>query len=181
VLELPNWHPFLVHFPVALFSSAVLCDVALIVRYRYSWLDRATLMLYCGATLSSIATAVSGKLAANRLLPEAGPEAVELIGRHGDWAFLTVVIFFVATLARFDSWWRDRANERPRAHRFRLAALVLALIGEVALLVTASRGGAAVYRHGVGVEMHGHAGSLIRARDPSGKYALEWVFQRGNT
>ncbi len=153
VLALPNWHPFFVHFPVALFSTAVLCDIALIVRYRHAWLDRATLMLYCGAAISSMTTAVSGKLAANRLMPEATAETVELVGRHGDWAFLTVILFFVVTFARFDSLWRDRSSERPRAHSFRLATLLLALAAEAALLVTASRGGAAVYRHGVGVEV----------------------------
>lgn len=153
MLALPNWHPFFVHFPVALFTMAVLCDIALIVRYRYSWLDRATVMLYCGATLSSFATALSGKLAADRLLPQASEEAVELIGRHGDWAFLTVVLFFVVTVVRFDSLWRDRGSEYPRVQRFRLVGLLLALVGEAALLTTASRGGAAVYRHGVGVEM----------------------------
>ena len=100
-------------------------------------------------------TAVSGKMAADRLMPEARPETVELVGRHGDWAFLTVVLFFVVALARFDSLWRDRSSERPRAHSLRLATLLLALTAEAALLVTASRGGAVVYRHGVGVKVDG--------------------------
>lgn len=152
--SLPNWHPFFVHFPVALFTTAVLCDIALVVRFRSAWLDRATLMLYCGATLLSWATAVSGKLAADRLIPQATEAAVELLGSHGDWAFLTVVLFFVVTLVRFDSLWRDRAMDRPRLHRVRLASLLLAVVGEIALLMTASRGGAAVYRYGVGVELH---------------------------
>ena len=155
VLALPNWHPFFVHFPIALFSTAVLCDIALVVRYHHAWLDRATLMLYCGAAISSMVTAVSGKMAADRLMPEARPETVELVGRHGDWAFLTVVLFFVVASARFDSFWRDRSSERPRAHSVRLATLLLALTAEAALLVTASRGGAVVYRHGVGVKVDG--------------------------
>ena len=160
VLGLPNWHPFIVHFPIALFSTAVLCDIALIVRYQHAWLDRATLMLYCGAAFSSMVAAVSGKLALDRLMSEVGTETVELVGSHGDWAFLTVVLFFVVTLARFDSLWRDRSSERPRAHSFRLVTLVLALAAETALLVTASRGGAVVYRHGVGVKVDGSRENL---------------------
>jgi uncharacterized membrane protein len=155
VLTLPNWHPFFVHFPVALFSAAVLCDIALIIRYRHAWLDRATLMLYCIAAIASLTTAVSGKLAADRLMPEATAKVVELVGRHGDWAFLTVILFFVVTFARFDSHWQDRASECPRAHSFRVATLLLALAAEAALLVTASWGGTLVYRHGVGVEVNG--------------------------
>jgi uncharacterized membrane protein len=70
---------------------------------------------------------------------------------------LTVVLFFAVTLMRLDSLWRDRGSVHPRIHWFRLAALLLALLGETVLLVTASRGGAAVYRHGVGVQMQDDA------------------------
>ena len=150
--SLPNLHPFLVHFPIALFSTALVCDVALLVRFRRSWLDRTAVLLYVTAALSSGAAAVSGKLAERSMAEHLEKSVVELVGSHGDWAFFSVVLFFAMAFFRFDAIWRDRAEPEPRASRSRLAVLALALVAEWAVLQTASRGGELVYRHAVGIE-----------------------------
>jgi uncharacterized membrane protein len=37
--SLPNVHPFLVHFPVALFTMALLLDLSLVAGFRRLWVD----------------------------------------------------------------------------------------------------------------------------------------------
>lgn len=149
--SLPSIHPFLVHYPIALFSLALLCDLALVIRFRLAWLDRAGLLCHAAAALSAVAAALSGKLSADRLLPAVEKEAAALAGSHGDWAFLTVVLLVGVLALRIEAHVRDRCGEGPRPHRVRLAALALALFAGFSLYMTASRGGELVYRFGVGV------------------------------
>lgn len=149
--SLPNIHPFLVHFPVALFTTALLLDFGLVARFRYAWVDRAAVFGFGASALSSLVTAWSGKLASDALTPALDEETAAAVAAHGDWAFATVVLFFVVALLRIEASWRDRENPSPRLNRARLLALPLALAAEGCLLATAGRGGALVYRHGVGV------------------------------
>ncbi len=149
--SLPNIHPFLVHFPVALFTTALLADILLVARFREAWLDRAAFSTFALAAVLSLASAWSGKLAADSLTPSLDEAAVAAVGNHGDWAFATVVLFFAVAFVRFDALWRDRTNPSPRLNRARLLSLPLALVAELCLLATAGRGGELIYRHGVGV------------------------------
>jgi len=149
--SLPNVHPFLVHFPVALFTTALLLDLSLVAGFRHLWVDRAVLFGFGASALSSLATAWSGKLAADSLTPSLDEAAATVVASHGDWAFATVVLFFVVALVRLEALWRDRESPTPRLNRARLLALPLALVAEGCLLATAGRGGELVYRHGVGV------------------------------
>jgi uncharacterized membrane protein len=148
---LPSIHPFVVHYPIALFSLALVCDLALLARFRLSWLDRTAILCYAAAAGSSFTAALSGKLSLDRLLPAIEEEAATLAGSHGDWAFLTVVLLVAVLAARVEARLRDRGKEAPRVHRVRLAALALALVAGFCLFMTASRGGELVYRFGVGV------------------------------
>ncbi len=149
--SLPNIHPFLVHFPVAIFTAAVFADVLLVARFREGWLDRAALSAFALAAILSLATAWSGKLAADSLTAGLDEAAAAAVANHGDWAFATVVLFFAVALVRLEALWRDRGHPSPRLNRARLLSLPLALVAEACLLATAGRGGELVYRHGVGV------------------------------
>ena len=132
--------------------TAVLCDGALLVRWRSTWLDRANVLMYGLAALGSGVAAVSGKLAANALLEHVEPSVSELVAVHGDWAFGSVVGLFLTAFLRFDLAWYDREETFPRPGRRRYAALTIALATAGVLLQTAGRGGELVFRHGVGVE-----------------------------
>ena len=149
--SLPNVHPFLVHFPVALFTLALLLDLSLVAGFRRAWVDRAALLGLGASALSSLATAWSGKLAADSLTPSLDEATVAAVASHGDWAFATVVLFFGVVIVRLEALWRDRESPTPRLNRARVLALPLALVAEACLLATAGRGGELVYRHGVGV------------------------------
>src|SRR3990172_2127472 len=67
--SLPNVHPFLVHFPIALFTAALVGDLSLVAGFRHLWVDRAALLGLGASALSSFATAWSGKLASDSLTP----------------------------------------------------------------------------------------------------------------
>lgn len=149
--SLPNIHPFLVHFPIALFTAALLLDVSLLARFRYAWVDRSALLGFGASALSSLATALSGKLASDALTPGLDEATAALVANHGDWAFATVVLFFLVAILRVEAAWRDRESPAPRINRARLLALPVALAAEACLLTTAGRGGELVFRHGVGV------------------------------
>jgi uncharacterized membrane protein len=149
--SLPNVHPFLVHFPIALFTSALLADVALVALCRKPWLDKAALLGFAASALSSLATALSGKLAADSLAVPPNDPVASVVSSHGDWAFATVVLFCLVAIVRVEAFWRDRKSPAPTLNRARLLSLPLSLAAEGCLLATAERGGELVYRHGVGV------------------------------
>lgn len=152
--SLPNVHPFLVHFPIAIFTTALGCDLALWLGARRPWLDRSAVLLYVTAALTSGAAALTGKLAADAMASEIPAPVDEAIALHGDWAFFSVVLLFVVAALRFDASWRDRMDRAPKLHRVRLVALVIALGAQWVLVHTAARGGELVYHYGVGVRDH---------------------------
>lgn len=152
--SLPNWHPFLVHFPVALYTTAFVCDLSLLVRFRRGWLDRAAVLLYVGAALTSGAAALSGKSAADGMADSLAPVVNEAVALHGEWAFFSVVLLFVVAAMRFDTTWRDRGAQ-PTLHRMRLATIAVSMVALGVVVNTAGRGGELVYRYRVAVEDRG--------------------------
>lgn len=147
----PNWHPVLVHFPVACFTMGLVLDGVLMARVREIWLDRAVVTSYAFAAASSLAAALTGKLASNGFEGTLSEDANLAMLEHGDWAFFAVVSMTVTLAVRFDAHWRDRSEPRPRLTRVRVAGVGLACAAGLVVAMTAARGGELVYGYGIGV------------------------------
>ena len=146
---LPNLHPAVVHFPVALLVFGVVLDLAALVRRR-SWLDRAAASSYVLGALGAGAAYLTGRRAEDGL-GELAPEAQALVAAHADWALRTLLLFCVLALVRVILAWRDRGRAALQPSPVRLMALAVALAGQWVLFETADRGGALVYRHAVAI------------------------------
>ena len=141
----PNIHPLLVHFPIALLTTAVLVDlVGLALRGNRSLRNTATLLCVLG-TITALAAYATGRAASQTVRLPGMAHAV--LSAHWDWAFRTVCFFGVLSVLRLVFVWPGREGDA----RARIAVLALAgLVGVGLLYETGDRGGRLVYEHGVG-------------------------------
>lgn len=140
----PNIHPVLVHFPLALLSTAAVLDVVGWVCRRHRPLRQAATLLYVLGTAAAVATYFTGRAASQIIWLPGMAHAV--VKDHWDWAFRTVWFFGIATVVRIVLL--RRRDPSPAI----VAALALAgLVGVGLLRETGDRGAQLVYQHGVGV------------------------------
>lgn len=154
-LSLPNLHPAVIHFPIALLPTALLLDLAAIVQRRLhkgggdriDWLARAASTLYVGAALLAFAALKTGEEAADSYvdLPASMQPRISAHSDAAHWAaYLLVAVAVMHVIVRF--------LERRKANDLARGALVLLALANVFLLARAADlGGALVYRHGLGV------------------------------
>lgn len=143
---LPNLHPAVVHFPIALLIVAVAFELAAATGRATGAGRAATALWILGAAAAWVAV-FTGERAADSLVGV--PAAVQPhIGEHHDWAEWTARAFTAVALVR-------TASLLPALSRAASLLRVLAVTGGIAgwilLLGTADRGGALVYRHGLAV------------------------------
>lgn len=142
---IPNLHPSLVHFPIALVSlSAFFHVAALLMRGKPACaahcavLAHSTLWLAAPAALVAV---IFGWQAFNSVHHDDASHAAMLV--HRSWALGTLAV--LAVLAAWDAW-RSKVNALPDWW------FAVALVGAWAMVaVTAWHGGELVYRHGLGV------------------------------
>jgi uncharacterized membrane protein len=163
---LPNLHPALVHFPIALAVAALLFDAALLVRLRWASADAA------GAILWSLAAAGAGVayLAGERAAEDAGPlvgAAEVALGEHAGAALAALIALSLLSLLRVSLAWRDRGADRVGRGILRVVALLGALAVQGFVAYAADLGGALVYRHGLAVSLP-EPEADIAAPKPSG-------------
>jgi len=145
----PNLHALVVHFPVALLPVALLLDLGCLVARARVWLDRCASTLYVIGTVAAALAFVTGRFAAQGAtgLPW---EAGAVLADHGDLGLLTLVAYAVVTVLRSIVSWLAREDWRIKFGFFRLLALIASASALVLLALTADRGSALVYRHGIG-------------------------------
>ena len=146
--SLPNLHPALVHFPLALLPTAILFDVLGLCMRRQEWLERSAAALYGGAALGALLAQWAGQRAADSLVWI--PAMIEpRIAEHSDWAHYATWSMGALAALRLSAalWDRESARVALRALLLVAALATLGLLGYAADL-----GGALVYRHAVAVE-----------------------------
>jgi uncharacterized membrane protein len=141
---IPNIHPFIVHFPIALLVLAVLFDAARLIFRDENWLHKATLTLYSAGSLGLIAAFWSGRQAVETV--SVTGDAIPIVTSHEDWALYTLIYFLVFTVIRFGTWWKDLEKGLV------LPLLVVFAFGGIGMLWhTGELGAKLVYKHGVAV------------------------------
>ncbi len=154
----PNWHPILVHFTIALLTTAVLLFVVLVTANRRRPMGGletvANWNLWLGVGVTALTIAAGLQAEATVAHDEPAHIAME---NHEYWALGTASFF--ALLAVWNAF-------RVRRHgSVSLAFVALLLVGLFGLTSTGLRGANLVFGHGVGVkalpnlsEEHEHAG-----------------------
>ncbi len=137
---IPNWHPMLVHFTVALFSVSALLYLAGLVLKKPNLLIVARWNLWIGA-LATILTVIAGFNAYNSI-PHDGPLHAAMTD-HKNWALITVSVFGALAL------WALFKHRGAKTVGVTFVGLILLASG--LLTVTGYKGGEVVYRHGGGV------------------------------
>jgi len=147
---LPNIHPALVHFPVALTFTALALEAAALLFRRQAWLDRAAAALCALAAAGAGAAFITGRMAADTVgVISPGAEAV--LAEHASIALWTLLVLSVAAGLRVAASIVDRARPVSRFGILRASALIGLLIASGLVGFTADLGGALVFTHGVAV------------------------------
>jgi uncharacterized membrane protein len=151
---LPNLHPALVHFPIALAAVALLFDAILFARRRWVSLDASGAFLWALAAAGAGAAYLAGEQAAEEAgLLESAAEVA--LGKHADAALATLIALCLFALFRVWLAWRDRGADRAASGLLRAFGLVGALAAQGLVAYTGDLGGGLVYRHGIAVSRSG--------------------------
>ena len=156
---IPNLHPLMVHFPIALVSlSAFFHVAALVMRSKPACAAHCAVLahttLWLGA-LAALSAVIFGWQAFNSVSHDDVSHAAMLV--HRSWALSTLAV--LAVLAAWDVW-RSKVTSMP------VWWFTGAVVGAWAMVaITAWHGGELVYRHGLGVmslpapdvDQHGHS------------------------
>ena len=161
---LPNLHPALVHFPIALLPMALLFEVLGLTLRRQDWFERAAVSLYVAAALGALVARWAGVRASDGLVDV--PAEVQLhIARHSDWAHYSLWTIGGLALLRLLLYFRDP----KRANIYARAGLLLVGLGAMGLIgFTADLGGGLVYQHAVAVGLTSHGHSEASTEPPRG-------------
>lgn len=141
---LPNWHPILVHFTVALLTISTVLFVISAFAGAQAWAHTVRTVAYwdlwLGAAIT-VLTVIAGLYAFSTVTHDTAAHAAMI--DHRSWALPTAALFIL--LAVWSIWLhRDRSRTSP-------LFAVLMVIGFGLLTMTALEGGELVYRHGLGV------------------------------
>ena len=117
-------------------------------------MDRAATALWVLGTLGLGGAYLTGDAASDQMLKITG-EAQAVMADHENLAELCLFAFGGVALLRLLVSWLSRRDTRIHIGLFRLVALAAAIAAQLLLIATADRGGALVYRYGMGVEAAG--------------------------
>lgn len=147
---IPNWHPILVHFTIALLSVSV--AVFLVESFVRKWRLHNQLVtvarwnLWLGS-LAAIATVIAGLDAFNSVAHGSEAQHLAMLD-HRNWALSTAALFILLAAWSLSAALRGKADFRKSKN---LVFVGLMTVAGLMLSVTGYKGAELVYRHGLGV------------------------------
>lgn len=147
---IPNWHPILVHFTVALLSVSV--ALFLVESFLRKWKLHIQLVtvarwnLWLGS-LAAIATVIAGFDAFNSVTHGSEAQHLAMLD-HRKWALGTAALFVVLAAWSLSAFLCGKADFN-KAKNF--VFVFLMTVAGLMLSITGYKGAELVYRHGLGV------------------------------
>ena len=130
-------HAMLVPFPIALFTSTLVCDIVFLTNGNTGWVQ-ATIWLLVGGLAAAALAAVAG------IVEFIGDKRITRLGDAWWHAGGNVTLVVLEALNLYLRWTRGADFVIP-------AGLALSLVAVLLMLFTGWKGGALVYRYRVGV------------------------------
>lgn len=170
----PNFHPMVVHFPLALLSIALLFDLLtfFLPERAKGWGRSTTLTIYVAGALSAIGVYFTGQAAADSVFMPA--EAQSVLNSHADWALLTVWFYFIYTVLRLLAVWLLNRTHRMKVH---VVFFILSMVGVFMLYETGGYGAQMVFQHGVGVQASEEIEKEAESSEPDKELATAFEVQ----
>ncbi len=141
---LPNIHPLIVHFPIAIITGAVLANIITFFIPSTWWDETKNTVLYVIGALFAGITYYTGTIAADTVfLPT---EAQSVLSEHADWAENLLWFFMLYATLRIAFHWFDLFEKKA----FKIIAFITVLPGLFMIFETAEYGGKMVFGYGVG-------------------------------
>lgn len=147
--SLPNVHPMMVHFPIALLPTALALELVGLLRARPWWPSRAAMTLLILGAILTFTAYEAGEEAAEGLTG-VPPAALAALAEHDAAAAWALRLTVLALLLRIAVALHGRSRVAWYRAERGLSALVTAL-AVVAVAWTADLGGRLVYDHGLAV------------------------------
>ncbi len=147
---LAQFHPEVVHFPIALLLAYVLCEIIGIV-FKSDFFSKAAHLLLLLGVMGLIAAVLTGNQAKDiaRLWKESGASIpMKQIGEHEDYANATLWFFAFLLVARTVLVLKKRF-----VGYLKYSFIVLSLVGAFLIYETGEHGGNLVYKYGVGTNL----------------------------